>query len=50
MVDRFWLELDAMAAGGMTAMQAMVAATKTAATAMGRLDTLLSYPLSCMSS
>ena len=36
--DRFWLELDAMAAGGMTAMQAMVAATKTAATAMGRLD------------
>jgi len=36
--DRFWQELDAMAAGGMTAMQAMVAATKTAATAMGRLD------------
>ncbi len=36
--DRFWLELDAMAAGGMTAMQAMVAATKTAATAMDRLD------------
>ena len=36
--DHFWLELDAMAAGGMTAMQAMVAATKTAATAMGRLD------------
>ena len=36
--DRFWLELDAMAAGGMTAMQAIVAATKTAATAMGRLD------------
>ena len=36
--DRFWQELDAMEAGGMTAMQTMVAATKTAATAMGRLD------------
>lgn len=36
--DRFWQELDAMVAGGMTAMQAMVAATKTAASALGRLD------------
>jgi imidazolonepropionase-like amidohydrolase len=36
--DRFWQELDAMAAGGMTAMQALVAATKTAATAMDQLD------------
>ena len=34
----FWLELEAMTAGGMSAMQAMVAATRTAAHAMGQND------------
>lgn len=34
----FWMELDAMTAGGMSAMQAIVAATRTAADAMGRND------------